>query len=322
MNNLNWLLRREFWENKGGFFWAPVITAAVFFGFSLMGVVTAEAFKVHFMGDIKIGVSLKELTSKLKPEDIPQLGAALDVALLGFGHIIQIVLGFVVAFYLLGSLYDDRRDRSVLFWKSLPISDRDTVISKAVAATVIAPVIALAVSMALQLALLLLLSSYVLFYGINPHTVIWGPAEPTAVWGKMLLSLPVNALWSLPAVGWLMLVSAWARSKPFLWAVLVPVGSAILINWFDLLKSFAIPDQGVWQYGVARLLLGTFPSSWQIETGPVEMARGIEVMGLNGATTLAQLGQVISSPGMWIGAVVGIAMLFVATRLRRWRDEA
>ena len=58
------------------------------------------------------------------------------------------MLGFVVFFYCLGSLYDERKDRSVLFWKSLPVSDRDTVLSKALSALVVAPTLAIAVGIA------------------------------------------------------------------------------------------------------------------------------------------------------------------------------
>jgi len=322
MKTLPWLLRREFWENKGGFFWAPVITAAIFFTFTLMALIGFSVFKNHFMGDVHIGVSLRQLTDNMSHEQLADVGKGLNVALAMLGNIIQVVLFFVVFFYLLGALYDDRRDRSVLFWKSLPISDRDTVLSKVISAAFVAPLIALAVLIALQLAFLLLLSVYCLFYGINPLTMIWGAAAPFTLWSKMLILLPINALWALPTMGWLLLVSAFFRSKPLLWAILLPVGAALLINWFDILSSFNIPDTRFWKYGVARLLAGVFPGAYQIEFGIGEIAPGVHVAGAAGATTWTQIGQVLTSPSLWLGAIAGVVMLFGATRLRRWRDEA
>lgn len=322
MHTMKWLLRREFWENRGGFFWAPIVTAAIFFTFTLMGVIGAEAFKAHIVGDIKIGVSLKHLTERLDPDDLARIGPAIDAAMLGFGQVLQVVLGFVLFFYLLGALYDDRRDRSVLFWKSLPISDRETVVSKLVSAALVAPVIATVVSIALQFAVLALMSLYVMLYGINPLTVIWGPAEPLMIWVRTVASIPLNALWALPAIGWLLMVSAFARSKPILWAALVPIGLAVLVGWFDFLSRFGVPDHRVWKYGVARVLGGIFPGSWQLESGPVHIAKGVEMMFVNGAARFSEMASVLISPSMWIGIVAGLAMMTAAVRLRRWRDDS
>ncbi len=172
---LPWLLKREYWENRGGFFWAPAIGAGITLLLTVMGLITAEVFRSRFTGDIQIGIPLRRLTEKLSEEDLSTLGGVLDMALLSMSGLLQFILFFVVFFYLLGALYDDRRDRSVLFWKSLPLSDSSMVVSKVLAAAVVAPVLSTLIAMALQFALLILLSIYVLFHGINPLTVLWGP---------------------------------------------------------------------------------------------------------------------------------------------------
>ena len=174
---LPWLLKREFWENRGGFLWAPAIGAGVSLLLMVMGLITAEVFRKKFTGDIQIGIPLKRLTERLSEAELQTLGSALDVALLSMSGLLQFILFFVVFFYLLGALYDDRRDRSVLFWKSLPLSDGAMVVSKVLAATLLAPVISTLIAMTLQFALLILLSLYVLFHGINPLTVLWGPVS-------------------------------------------------------------------------------------------------------------------------------------------------
>src|SRR5690606_7712994 len=110
-------------------------------------------------------------------EDLAQVGPAIDLALLSMGGLLHTVLFFVLFFYLLGALYDDRRDRSVLFWKSLPISDTATVASKVITAMLVAPLLTFVGVIVLQLAVLVIVSVYVMAYGINPLTVIWGPAS-------------------------------------------------------------------------------------------------------------------------------------------------
>jgi len=35
MKTFYWLVKREFWEHKGGFFWAPVISGIVFLELAL-----------------------------------------------------------------------------------------------------------------------------------------------------------------------------------------------------------------------------------------------------------------------------------------------
>src|SRR3546814_13401578 len=92
-----------------------------------------------------------------------------------------IVLAFVVFFYCLGALYDERKDRSVLFWKSLPVSDAQTVLSKVGSAVVVAPVLAVIASLVTMIGFMVMLSIVVLFHGGNQWTLLWGPASPLTI---------------------------------------------------------------------------------------------------------------------------------------------
>jgi ABC-2 type transport system permease protein len=321
---LPWLLRREYWENRGGFLWAPAIGAGVSLLLMVMGLITAEVFRKKFTGDIQIGIPLKRLTEKLSEADLAKLGGVLDMALLSMSSLLQFILFFVVFFYLLGALYDDRRDRSVLFWKSLPLSDGAMVVSKVLAAALLAPLISTVIAMLLQLGLLILLSLYVLFHGINPLTVLWGPVSLLNVWGQMLANVPVNALWALPTIGWLLLVSAFARSKPFLWALLVPVSIGLLLNWFDLLSLINLEYTAYWKHVVMRILLGVLPGSFPLHlavTDPAVLVDGADLENVVSTFGWTLMGQALVSLNLWIGAAAGIGMIFIATRLRRWRDE-
>lgn len=123
----------------------------------------------------------------------------------------------------------------------------------------------------------------------------------------------------MPTIGWLLLCSAWAKSKPFLWAVALPIGAGIMVSWFDLMQSISMPDTWFWKQVVARLLLSIAPGSWidtaQIDDnfqGPQDLLRMVD-LGAAYAT--------LASPQLWVGAIAGIAMIFAAVHFRRKRDE-
>lgn len=321
---LPWLLKREYWENRGGFFWAPAIGAGITLLLTVMALITFEVSRKKFSGDLQIGILLKRLTERLSETELQTFGSVLDMALFSMSGLLQFILFFVVFFYLLGALYDDRRDRSVLFWKSLPLSDGSMVLSKVLAAALLAPILSTLIAMVLQLALLILLSLYVLFHGINPLTVLWGPVSLLNVWAQMLANVPVNALWALPTIGWLLLVSAFARSKPFLWALLVPVSIGLLLNWIDLLSMINLEYMVYWKHVVMRILLGVLPNSFMLHlavTDPSVLVDGGNLQNITSTFGWNLMGQALASLNLWIGAAAGVAMIVLATRLRRWRDE-
>ena len=90
-------------------------------------------------------------------------------------------------------------------------------------------------------------------------TLLWGPGSPLTIAGLFVAAIPVYALWALPTVGWLLLCSAWARSKPFLWAVMIPVFAGIFVSWFDLMHVFDLEPSWFWQNIVARLAARHLP---------------------------------------------------------------
>lgn len=321
------LLRREFWEHKGGFLWAPLVAGGIFLLLSLMGFGVGEMAARRASGNVQIGgdsiqvngLNLGAITSKMDAEQIRNLGQGVDLSLLMASEWPLIVLAFVVFFYCLGALYDERKDRSVLFWKSLPLSDRETVLSKATSALVMAPVIATIAALVTMLGFLVVASGMVLVHGGNPVQLLWGPGSPLAMTGRILSCLPVYALWALPTVGWLLLCSAWARSKPFLWAIMIPVFAGIFVTWFDLMQLFDLESSWFWSNIVRRALLGTVPGGWLLDVDLHGTPDTLDRIGnlLNPATTYAAL----ATPQLWIGAVAGVVMIFGAIRLRRWRDE-
>ncbi len=313
------LLKREYWEHRGGFLWAPMVGGAIFLLLNFMMIVVGEVALNRGGFDMN-GFSFDKITDRMSPGDLVELGAGIDMLLYSVAGLIGFVLAIVVFFYCLGALYDERRDRSVLFWKSLPISDGATVLSKVASAILVAPVIATVAALLTGLGMLVLISGVALLHGANPFTVIWAPASPFRVLVNLLFAIPVQALWALPTVGWLLLCSAWARSKPFLWAVGLPLGAGLMVSWFDLMQNLHMPDGWFWKNIVARLLLSVAPGGWL----DVTRFGGMDIDGPRDLANLVNLGHiygVLLTPQLWIGVVAGAAMIFAAIRLRRWRDD-
>jgi ABC-2 type transport system permease protein len=132
--------------------------------------------------------------------------------------------------------------------------------------------------------------------------------------------VPVYAAWALPTAGWLLLCSAWAKSKPFLWAIMIPVFAGIFVTWFDLMQLFYLQHGWFWMNIVGRALGSLVPGSWM----PYNPAADGLMHGPETFSRLTSIGtayHIFATPQLWIGAAAGAAMIFGAIRLRRWRDD-
>ena len=328
MNNMKWLLRREFWENKGSFFWAPAIVALVMFVFISGSVVYALATN-GIGGTIVIDGHAVSKAGKLA--ELP-LAAQTEIASVIANTYVAAalplfgLLPLVVFFYCLAALYDERRDRSILFWKSLPVSDQMTVLSKVLTALLVAPLIAIAIGTVVSLLMLMVGLAAVMPSGLNLFGLVLSQPALYLAPLRLVGLLPVYILWAIPTVGWLLLVSSWARSKVLVWAVAVPVLLVVLAKWADyMLAQFANANTAIYPVVVdvaARGLAGLVPGIWASYGDVTAIA-----MAANGKRTVdagvffEQSWMSLSQPGMWAGVVVGAAMIYAAMRLRRYRDE-
>ena len=321
VRKFGWLLRREYWENRGGFFWAPVIAGIVICVLSLLG---ALAGSLHLSGiekpeNLNVGMAEAEIAR--------QMGFIGDGGLLAGVGIVAMVLGFVVFFYCLGTLYDDRRDRSLLFWKSLPVSDWLTVSSKLAWALLLAPALAILIGLVIGACLLLISALTMKINGMpGSWAMIWH-SHPLRVMFNAISIVPVYAAWSLPTVGWLMLCSAFARSKPFLWAVLVPVLSATLLSWMGALPGISMPHGTIWYVLGYRGLLSIAPGTWYIDGTLIgrlaASAQNIESPAdVMNVIDLSRGWHIFAGADVWIGMAAGAAMIAAAIWLRKRRDDA
>ena len=300
------LLRRESWEHRS-LVWLPLLTAALMVLTALVGTQVA--------GGISISLEGEEHDFFVALAADPQAQNQLLAVWTGSVVVpILLVTVLVLFFYLLDSLYADRRDRSVLFWKSMPVSDAATVLSKAVTALVAAP---------LWVWLLSLLTGLLVFGAVavkvagtpmavlgNFHLGVWFVLQLT-----ILQNLLIAALWYAPIAAWLLLASAWAKRGPFLWAVVPPV----LLMLFENL-AFDTYHVGVF---IGYRFSGFFDA---MVPGIVVDADSDEpaavLQAVRDAYENLSAASLLATPDLYLGVVAAVALLWLTTRLRRWRDEA
>jgi len=208
---------------------------------------------------------------------------------------------FIVGiFYSLDALYGERRDRSILFWKSLPVSDLITVLSKMTVPLFIVPLLSFVITIVAQLIMLLLSSLMLLGSGVSGAT-LWTHSSFLRVSVILLYHLvTVHGLWYAPFYGWLLMVSAWAPRAPFIWAFLPP---------FLVCGVEKIAFNSTHLLDILRDRLAGPQSSMSVASGSVPM------------DPLSALipDRFFSLPGLWIGLAIAAALLYAAARLRRYR---
>jgi ABC-2 type transport system permease protein len=345
MNRFAWLVRREFWEHRAiwiapaivlALMLVGAVTGNVFLGdirvsadVELDGKPAGEsglseediaelssirgAEDVHKLerlknlerdpagGETRV-VSAGEALAMVSPEKRQGLLAIIYAAVAALMFFVVGIIGF---FYALDSLYADRRDRSVLFWKSLPLSDMETVLSKFVVAAVVIPAVAAVASIAGQLVMAAGGSIKLAFIG-GQAGLMWMPQVlgGSAI-GALALAV-VCALWFAPLVAYLLLASAWAPKSPFLWAVLPPAAAAMLEE-IAFGTSHVI---GLIKYRTLAPIQAMFDADHLKE----QAVRSMDITG--------NVAGLLVSPGMIIGLVAAAALLAAAIWVRRYRDES
>ena len=286
---LYWSIRRELWENRSIYI-APLAAAAL----GMLG------FLISLIG-------LPRSVSGASTHH-PHVSVTGMLAM-PYAHVAWIIIltGIIVGiFYSLDALYGERRDRSILFWKSLPVSDLTIVLSKAVIPLAILPLLVFAIIVITQ-TLMLLIGSVVLQLSGVGAAAQWEHLPLFQMWMVWFYGLAAMALWHAPIYGWLLLVSAWARRAAFLWAVLpliaLGAGEKIAFNslhFTNLLKY---------------RFIGWFLQAFNLDThgGPPIDPHFLPL-------TQITPGRFLASPGLWIGLAVAAGFLAAAVRIRRYRE--
>jgi ABC-2 type transport system permease protein len=277
-----WSVRRELWENRSIYVAPLAVAALVLFGFL---------------------VSMRHVASKMRDALVLDPMQQREFIAGPYGFVSLLIMGttFIVAvFYCLDALHGERRDRSILFWKSLPVSDLTTVLSKASIPLLILPLLTFAIAVVTELIMLLLHTAVLAGSGQSAGT-LWAQLPLFQMWLMLLYHLvAVHALWYAPIYAWLLLVSGWARRAPFLWAALPPLAVCVVEKIAFNTSYFAAILADRFKGGIE----GAAYSAGSMSMDP-----------------LSQLnpGGFLVSPGLWIGLAVAAAFLAAAVRLRRYQ---
>ena len=277
----HWSVRREVWENRS-LYLAPLAVAALV-------VVALSIGSAHLPRKVRAAAASDPAQQHL-------------VAARAYRHApapIMLASFLVGMFYCLDALYGERRDRSILFWKSMPVSDVTTVLAKTTIPLVVLPVIALALSAA-SLAILTMVGTLVLLASGLSAAPLWSPSRAFREPLIMLYGLTVHALWFAPIYGWLLLVSAWARRTPVLWATLPLFAIAL----FERLAFDTGNFRAFLRYRVSGAMAEAFTSLAK-EGGSVDQL--VQLRPLN----------FLGSAGLWTGLALWALFVVAAVRLRR-----
>jgi ABC-2 type transport system permease protein len=302
------LVRREMWEHRS--FWTvPAVMSALLtlllmrVGFELLTEVPAE--KVA-----RINARIAENGNLTTFMDETRAAA---MAFSGIGLAIGSIMLFVAFFYLLDSLYGDRRDRSILFWRSMPVTDVQTVMSKLLTVAVAAPLATVGVLGAAFVVWGALGAAFGLAVGFDHWWIGLNPLAWLLAIVQMLGVIGGAALIVAPFAGWLLLASAWAPRAPFLWATLPIVGVAILE---EMVFDTAYFVQTVFGHFEALFpkMFGERFEGFGIRGDAHESIRIASGMDFSGAFLL--------EPRLWVGLAIAAGLVACAIRVRRMRDDA
>jgi ABC-2 type transport system permease protein len=296
MSAATWLIRREFWENRA--IWlipaaqgALLILGALFGGYQVVGAVDLSTVRT-----------------------VVQAGA-LDGMIFIVG-IFFVVMAIYSTWYLLDCLYSDRRDRSILFWKSMPISDTATVLSKLGIALILIPLVyfAFADVTTLLMAFIISVRARASIGSSLWHIDLWMQIQ--ALW---LYVIVTTAVWYLPVAGWLLAVSAWAKRAVILWAILPPLGLALAERVFlgtHVIAAHLGARLGIGSYAAHAFQYTAGAGNWvTTEIGHDTINTPVDIYRFMNA------GGFFSSWGTWIGVAVGVALVVGAIQMRMRRTE-
>lgn len=274
-----WSVRRELWENRSIYIAPLIVAIVVLFGFLVSTIGLPERRRAVLLLD-------------------PAKARAAIEAPYDMAAIMLILTAFIVGvFYCLDALYGERRDRSILFWKSLPVSDRTTLLSKATIPLIILPLITFATVVATQLVMIVWTSVLLITHGMSPvSTWTYFPLFQNSF--ILLYALGATALWHAPIYGWALLVSGWARRATFLCAV-VPL---LAIGFFEKITFGTSHFASM----LKHRLIGFAPEAFAFNAHSIAEPQ---------LTPLRYL----STPDLWLGLLFAVVFLVAAIRLRRYR---
>ena len=325
------LLRREMWEQHS-LRWMPLLLLLFVFLANLAvmyaaggndGFITIETHgrdvsPAEIMDGYKqLGTERAESTQS---EAWVKSRTIVKGVLYALAMIINTVLQVMMIFYLLDSLYGERKDYSILFWKSLPLSDTMIVLSKLAVAAILIPVISLVTIMLAQV-MTLALQSYTVADMTGSASWLWQQAGLVDFWQAHLILLAEQSIWLFPVMGWLLLCSVWSRRSPFIPAIIIPLLLIFVDSGFRL-------DTNISEILLERGPLGLFSNvgidglkelqshgSISVNADATDWWQAIVEHGFAGFVDF------LTRTKVWLGFIIGLVMVGLTIWLRRRQGD-
>jgi len=297
------LVRRELWEHRS-LYVTPAVVALVM----MLAILTAFVFASGYQEIVDMGiVGAQNLAGDAERR------AALMALMIGNTIPFIFAGAILTTFYCLDSLYAERKSKSILFWRSLPITDAETVVSKFLTATLAIPLVAFAVIVITHLLILLMTSIFVSIEGGSSMLLIWKSAPLFDVWAAILIITLLLPVWFSPLIGWFLFVSAWTKRAPLLMAFLPLVLLPTLEYW--VLRTHLIFDAIKTRFEHLPIFKGIEPELFFDEERFIAEADAVSLLGF------IDIGKFLASPQMWAGVIVAGLFITAAIYVRRYRDD-
>lgn len=299
------LAKREIWEHRS--IWVTPAAIAVIVTLSVLA---SLMFASGFTAELDIAIfGAQNLAGD------PERQAALTAFFLGTSWIFLVALMFLTVFYCLDSLYAERKDKSILFWRSLPVTDAETVISKLITAIFVIPSVAVLGIIATHIVNLIIASIWVSAKGGDGVMLIWGSVSFLDNWLAAYVVVLASAIWASPFVGWFLLVSAYTKRSPLLMAFMPLILIALLEK--IIFRTHVFAENVLARDGDSLPIFRTVDIERFIETDEWRVGEGASHL-----LPHLDIVQFLTSPSMWAGILVCALLSTGAIYVRRFRDES
>lgn len=302
MKKILTLIQKECFENRGSVLWIPLSIGL------LMMIITMGSLLWH--GDVAIQFN-DEGINAISELDLATRHQIATVLLAGLSIPFFLTLSFVVIFFLAHALFDERKDRSILFWKSLPVSDQLTVSAKLLMALLIMPLTYWCMVVVTQIVVLSSISIFGFSEGVNLFSSLWQPGLILGQAFSLLTALLIHGLWMLPIYAWLLFCSSWAPRSPLMIAIAIVAIASLGLSIWEI-TSTGRPwhefEPMVWLQ--ERISQSPLPLNFQLTFDPA-------VTVSQQSSTFLEMLAYLGSGAMWLGVMVSVPLLAGAVYMRR-----
>jgi len=298
------LLKREIWEHRSIYI-TPIAIAVIV----SLGVLAMLMFASGFAAELDVAIfGAQNIAGDAERR------AVLTGFFLGTSWVFVIALMILTVFYSLDSLYAERKDKSILFWRSLPVTDAETVLSKLLTALIVLPTAAVLGIIATHLANLVVTSIWVSMKGADAGMLIWGSVALLDNWAAAFIVVLASGIWMSPFIGWFLLVSAYTKRSPLLMAfmplILIGLLEGIILRTHVFAENVFARGDGFPIFRTVDIDRFFDEEQWRIGDGATSLLQHLDVV------------RFLTSPSMWAGLVVCGLLCTGAIYVRRYRDES